>query len=703
MFALVVMIAVVGGACGRNEGAKDPEGTGRPVPASAGTAEPAGLAAVDDILLITVDTLRADVLGFAGGTLVSTPNLDKMAAGGRVFPTAHAHNVVTLPSHANILTGLHPYEHGIRDNSGFRLPEAIPTLATRLSAEGFATAAVVGAFPLDARFGLQRGFDLYDDQVPEGSHSTDFDYPERRGDEVVSRGLAWWRANAGRRRFLWLHLFDPHAPYDPPEPHAARYAQEPYLGEVAAVDDFLGPILDEVGGATSSRAVVIFTADHGESLGEHGELTHGLFAYEATLRVPLVVWAHGLPAGRDTRSARHIDIVPTALAALGLDPAEELPGRSLLDSAGASSESYFEALSATLDRGWAPLRGVLREGTKFISLPLPELYSLDTDPDESLNLVDRERQLARTLADELPAESVWPPERGAVTSEEREALRSLGYLAGSARSRESYGVEDDPKNLVALDHKMQNALGLYREGSFEEAARLAREVIDARPDMSVGYYHLGQILLEAGELAPAIEVLGEAYTRGVASDELIRQLALSLAQVGRAGEGVELLRPLAASGEPDLLNALGVVLSEAGMQDEARSTLNRVFETDPRNPPARENLALVALRLEDWAEAERQARQALALNDRLGMAWNYLGAALYNVGRPREALEAWESALSWEPDLYDVYYNIAMVASEVGNRDQARRALERFVANAPPERYAADIEQARQMLRQMGG
>ena len=313
--------------------------------------------------------------------------LDRLAAQGRVFTNAHAHNVVTLPSHANILTGLYPFQHGVRDNSGFRLPANLPTLATVLRGAGYATGAFVGAFPLDSQFGLDRGFDVYDDHYPKGSDEAEFVIAERRGDEVVRLALAWWRRQKGKPRFLWIHLYDPHASYDPPEPFASRFRTDPYLGEVAATDSFLAPLLGPFLDGKEKPALVVVTADHGESLGEHGEQTHGLFAYEATLKVPLVLWGRGVApgTGRPAGPPRgHLsDGAPGRRDRLARAARAPPPGRSLLaPAAEAGADSYFESLSTTLNRGWAPLRGLLRGGTKFIALPLPEVYDLPKDPRE---------------------------------------------------------------------------------------------------------------------------------------------------------------------------------------------------------------------------------------------------------------------------------------------------------------------------------
>ncbi len=663
-------------------------------------------AAGRDVVLITIDTLRADAPGFAGNRRSQTPVLDRLAAQGRVFTNAHAHNVVTLPSHANILTGLYPFQHGVRENSGFRLAAEVPTLATVLRGAGYATAAFVGAFPLDSQFGLDRGFEVYDDRYPEGSDEEDFVIAERRGDEVVRLALAWWRARRDKPRFLWVHLYDPHASYEPPEPYASRFKDAPYLGEVAATDAFLAPLLGPFLDGKEKPVLVVVTSDHGEALGDHGEQTHGLFAYEATLKVPLVVWGRGVTPGRDARSARHVDVFPTVLQAVGVaaPPAPKLrrPGRSLLAPPAAQGvDSYFEALSATLNRGWAPLRGLLRGGRKYIALPLPEGYDLPQDPGEEKNLIDRERAAARGIFAALPQESAWPPRREDLRAEDEVRLRSLGYLPGSAAARDSYGPEDDPKRLIELDTKIHTVVDLYMRRRLGEAIGLARELVQARPTMGLGHSLLAQALLEADRTQEALEVMQKAKSRGAVTDSLLRQLGLTLSEMGRAGEAVEILRPLVAADDPQTLNAYALALSEAGRQREAIEVLQRVLKVDPDNPKTHEQLGLVELRLGHWEQARDRSRRALELNRRLPLAWNDLGVALYQLGQKGEALDAWQQAVDLKPDLWDALWNLGTKAAAHGRVDQARKALERFAAGAPPGRYAADIAKARAFLEQV--
>jgi arylsulfatase A-like enzyme/Flp pilus assembly protein TadD len=659
-----------------------------------------------DVVLITIDTLRADAPGFAGNRRSQTPVLDRLAAQGRVFTNAHAHNVVTLPSHTNILTGLYPFQHGVRDNSGFRLGAAVPTLATVLHGAGFATGAFVGAFPLDSQFGLDHGFDVYDDRYPKGANEEEFVMAERRGDEVVRLALAWWRAQKGKPRFLWVHLYDPHASYEPPEPFASRFKDNLYLGEVAAADSFLAPLLGPFLDGAEKPALVVVTGDHGEALGDHGEQTHGLFTYEATLKVPLVLWGRGVAPGRDARPARHVDIFPTVLQAAGItSPAPagfRRPGRSLLAAAAAeAADSYFESLSATLNRGWAPLRGLLRGGRKFIALPLPEVYDLPQDPREANNLADRERTAARGVFAALPKESAWPPRRENLKPEDDARLRSLGYVSGSAAARASYGPEDDPKRLIGLDTKVHEVIDLYMRGRLEPAISLARELVQARPSMPLGHSLLAQSLLQAGRTKEALEVMLKARSLGATSDSMQRQLGLTLSEMGRSGEAVEVLRPLIAAGDPQTLNAYALALSDDGRQKEAFEVLQRVLKADAEDPKAYEQLGLVELRLGHWPQARDRSRRALELNPGLPLAWNNLGVALYQLGQKDEALDAWQKAVDLKPDLWDALWNLGTKAAERGRLEQARKALERFAAGAPPAQYAADIAKAREYLERV--
>ncbi|HEV8241886.1 MAG TPA: sulfatase-like hydrolase/transferase [Thermoanaerobaculia bacterium] len=677
-----------------------------PAPAAAPVPQPLR----PDVVLVTIDTLRADALGFAGNRRVATPNLDRLAAAGRVFINAHAHNVVTLPSHTNILTGLYPFQHGVRDNSGFALPASVATMASVLHDAGYATGGFVGAYPLDSRFGLDHGFEVYDDRTTTGAGEEQLVLAERRGDEVVSAALAWWKASAGKPRFLWTHLYDPHASYQPPEPFATRYAKEPYLGEVAAVDSFLGPLLLPHLEGREPPCFVVLTGDHGEALGEHGEETHGLFAYEATLHVPLVLWGRGVAAGIDARPARHVDIFPTVLAAAGAAaPAggPQRPGRSLLQPWSDGPDSYFEAMSAALNRGWAPLRGLLRqspngEAHKYIALPLPEAYDLPRDPGELRNLVDADRRAARAAFDALPPASAWPPPaRGAVGGEEQARMLALGYAASVTPTKSTFGPEDDPKRLVALDRKIHQLTEAYSRGDVDAAITLARDLVAARP-MPLGHSLLANALLEAGRTGEALQVMEKARASGLAADTLLRQLGLTLAEVGRTAEAVAVLQPLADRGDVGAMNNLALAHSEAGRQRDAFLLLQQVLAKDADNAKALEVLGLVELRLGHWPQARDASRRAVQRRAGLAHAWNNLGVASYQLGDVPAALDAWKQAVDREPELWDALWNLGLEAAAAKRADLAVPALRRFAAEAPADRYREERARARALLAQLG-
>ncbi len=682
--------------CGASSGCR------RPAPGS--PANPPAVPAwpsKPDVVLVTLDTLRWDAVGFAGNERAATPVLDRLAGQGMVFDDAHAQNVVTLPSHANILTGLYPYQHGIRDNTGFRLDPSIATLATLLKDKGYATGAFVGAFPLDSRFGLARGFDVYDDRYPRGKSRLDFEMAERPGPEVVAAARRWWEAAPPGPRFLWVHLYDCHAPYRPPPPFSETYRDDPYLGEVAATDKALEPLLEPFLAGRERPALVVVTSDHGEARGDHGEQTHGLFAYEATLKVPLVVWSAGIVRpGRSAEPARHIDIAPTILDAVGIEKPAGCPGATLFPAAPVSRPSYFEAYSTAFNRGWAPLRGMLDRGEKYIDLPIPELYDLPSDRVEADNLASKKSEALRRLARLVPAESaIRKSGREKSSSEEVVRLRSLGYLSGATPLKEKYTAADDPKTLVGVDKQLHEAVDLYQRGRLPEAIAVARTIVREQPSMPMGYENLGFLLRQAGQPQAALEVYRKAAGEGLGGEELLRNYGLALCESGRAPEAVKLLAPLSKSEDPETVNALGIAFSDSGREREAEEAFRRSLSLDPKNVEAYTDLGIVRLRADDPRGARDLFRQALAIDEAVPRAWNGLGVSLNRMGEERASVEAWSRAVALDPKLYDALYNLGLVAGKTGMLREARAALERFVAEAPPAQYGPDIQKARGLLR----
>ncbi|MFI5177383.1 MAG: sulfatase-like hydrolase/transferase [Vicinamibacterales bacterium] len=660
-----------------------------------------------NVLLVSIDTLRADVLGSYGGR-AETPNLDRLAAHGARFAFAHSHAVVTRASHASILTGRYPYEHGVRDNTGFRLPSNMPTAATRLKALGFATGAFIGGFPLDKRFGLTPGFDVYDDLVGEIGSQVDFMLPDRRADEVVRPALAWIHQQSGRW-FAFVHCYDPHAPYRPPAEWLQRFPAEPYLGEVSWTDFALGPLFDAL--ATQPRStLVIVTADHGEGLGDHGELTHSLFAYESTLHVPLIVaeipgavrspsTTHGVVI--DT-PVRHVDLVPTILDALGAPADPTLPGASLRDliasGRGDDRPGYFEAMTANLTRGWAPLRGVIAGGDKYIDLPIPELYDLGADPKEQRNLMSTRADRAQVMLNTLTTFDVAPPGRPRdETAAVAERMRALGYTSGAAPVRERYTEDDDPKRLVDLEQAMHNATEGYEAGRLDDAVALYKSVLARRADMEDAYRYLAFIYWQQGKTTLAISTLEDALRRGLAQAEIRIKLGEYLSQTGQAARAITLLEG-ATSDDPDALIALGIAYGTAGRNADAMRTFRHILDVDSTSGLAYQNIAALQEGAGDHAAAEATLRQALALDPKLPGAYTTLGVVLSETGRKADAIAAWKQAVALDPTEYDALYNLTIVLAGTGQTDEARKYGQRYVESAPPALYGRQIAEVRRFL-----
>jgi arylsulfatase A-like enzyme/Flp pilus assembly protein TadD len=701
-----------------------------------------------NVLLVTIDTLRADALSAYGGP-VATPALDRLAAEGVRFDFAHAHAVVTLPSHASVLSGRYPFQHGIRDNLGYRLPSDTRTAATLLKAAGYATAAFVSAFPLHSRFGLNVGFDVYDDRFGDTRAPTEFVMPERPATAVVPLARAWIneRAAAGRAGgaggsggsgesgqpwFVWLHLFDPHAPYRPPPPFDTQYAGRPYYGEVAATDAALAPLFDDVR-ELAQPTLVIVTADHGEALGDHGELAHGLFAYESTLRVPLIV-AELDPRTQSARSAqpqmifagvagfafkhtetgeisgvaaRHIDILPTILDATGQPALSDLPGRSLLPAAerqsgAAPRPSYFEAMSAMLNRGGAPLTGVAVDRDKFIDLPIAERYDLAVDPTERTNLAGRAPERDRTLAVRLREFNALPAgERRAESPEAVARLRALGYISGQTPAKDRYTDEDDPKQLVDLDAAMHRAVEAFAARRSDEAVEIYRDVLRRRPDMAIAYRHLAFIEWQRGNPRAAVEVLQHALAARVMQPAVVAQLGTYLADIDRVPDALRLLEPLAKSpdAEADTLNSLGIAYVRAGRRDDAQRVFERVLAIDPESSVPLENLGMLALARGDLAAARRLFERAVQAAPRSSRAHADLGVAALRAGDRATAIAEWKRAVELDPANADALYNVGVTLARDGQLDAARPYLEQFMRTAPPAFYQKDLKEVAALLK----
>lgn len=571
----------------------------RPAPAP-GTAAP-------NLLIITIDTLRADRVGAYGYAAARTPAIDALAARGARFEHAYATAPITLTSHASLMTGRYPPGHGARHN-GMRMDLRTPTLAGTLGDFGFATAAFIGAFPLDRRFGLIKGFHTYGDRMPRGGQGRLAS--ERPGREVVDEAVEWLDRHRGRRFFLWVHLFEPHAPYG--DPSDRRPAQARYDDDVAEADRQVGRLMDALGPDTAST-IVVLTADHGEAFGEHGEIAHSVFVYDTTLQVPLIFAGPGVPPRTIAGPVSLVDVAPTVIPLLGMLVTFAHDGTDLTPSfqTGGVPERdlYAESFAPLLDFGWSPLRTLRAGGWKYIAAPKPELYDLRQDPGELRNVFGAERPRAATLADRVERISTGDLSAGVATDPEAAArLQALGYTGGGGTSR---GSRPDPKDRREMAARIAQVTSGELKGAELEAT--LRAILAEDPRNPQANLRLGYVLVESNRCPAASKHFAVAIAERLPSADAHLGLASCHAAARRFDLAADTLRD-AERIEPDnpvVVANLGIVLSDAGRAADAVRPLQRALTIDPQFHEARFNLAVAFARAGQRAGAAKEAQELL--------------------------------------------------------------------------------------------
>jgi arylsulfatase A-like enzyme/Flp pilus assembly protein TadD len=649
-----------------------------------------------NVLLITIDTLRADHLGCYGDAGAATPVLDALAARGVRFATAIAQAPLTAPSHASILTGRTPLAHGLRDNGAFVLPEKVPTLAAAFQAAGYRTAAFVSGFPLDRRFGLARGFDSYDDRFQHGDDPHRAAYVERPADQTTRAVLQWLGNHSSAtdaRWFLWVHYFDPHAPYAPPPEIAARFPGRLYDGEVAFVDSQIGALLRslEATGAMA-RTLVLATADHGESLGEHGELTHGVFVYDATLKVPLILAGPGVSAGLVSATvARSIDIAPTLADLASVPVASGTEGRSLrpaLSGRAMSDEpAYAEALFSRIQLGWAPLHAWRTARWKVIDAPRPELYALDSDPGEKSNRVEQSPSVKDDLLQPLRAAltagtpTASAPEDASVA----ERLAALGYL-GAARTMPAADSPRDPKDGIGLINRLERGIAEARANPEFSARELAAILLE-EPRFSLARRYRAIALAATRDYAGAIRELHALERDGPLPAADLVFLGDYLRLSGQAGEARDTLER-AASLEPrapEPLLSLARTFIAQGQPDQAAAAFERVLAVVPGHPDALRGLGDLALGREDLVSAERYYDLVLKGAEYDAGAMVKIGVIDVRKGQLDAGIALFQKAVALDPTNAEALLDLASALAKSGRHAEADPYFERALALAPAE------------------
>jgi choline-sulfatase len=571
---------------------------------------PAGEPAARNLVIITIDTLRADRVGAYGYAAARTPAMDRLAREGLMFTHAYATAPITLTSHASLMTGRYPAGHGARHN-GMRMDLRTPTLADALSGAGFATGAFVAAYPLDRRFGLIKGFQTYGDRMPPRHDGRAVN--ERPGREVADQALAWLGTHRSGRFFLWVHLFEPHAPYGNPSDPRGVPAGTRYDREVTEADAQAGRVLDALGSDRLSTLVVV-AADHGEAFGEHGEIGHSIFVYDTTLRVPLILSGPGLARGRAIADpVALIDIAPTALRLLGLKPFDSDGidlGALMSGETPAPRELYAESFAPLLDFGWSPLQVVRSREWKYIEAPRPELYAIVDDPDETRDVAARQKSTVADLHGRIVARSGRMSEPTAsIDSDVRARLQALGYAAGSGTVPGDH--RPDPKDRRDEAARMaQIASGELQGASLERALRgvLAGDARNAQANLRLGY-----VLLDSGRCHEGMKRFRSAIAQHLPSADAHLGLAACQASDRQFDDAVATLREAerVEPGNPVVIANLGVVLSDGGHPADAVGQLERALTIDPDLHQARFALALAFARAGRRDEAASTAEELL--------------------------------------------------------------------------------------------
>ena len=664
------------------------------------------------LLFVTIDTLRADRVGRG-----LTPAIDGLASRGLAFTNARTVAPLTLPAHVSLMTGLFPPAHGVRENGTYRFDARHPTLARLLREAGYRTAAFVAAYVLDRRFGLNDGFDLYDDQIrrdPDAVASLD---AERPGNIVADRAIAWLRAlgdGPGSRVpfFLWIHFYDPHAPYNPPPQFLEKAHGQAYDGEVAFADAQLGRVLaalNEIGQASST--VVVVAGDHGESLGEHGERTHGMLLFEPALRVPLVVAGPGVAPGVRQQAVSAVDVAPTILRLLGRPVPGEMTavdlrtgGRPVAGATGNTADVYSETQYPRA-AGWSPVFSLVSDRWKLVQSSDMKLFDVRVDPGEQHDVAREHEALVRGLAARVAAirasEGKADARRERPTAEVAERLRALGYVAATTENPVESGAAD-PATVIDAWNQFEDAENAMTARQYPRALSLLRALVEAHPNAPVFESTLVQALQASGDVRAALDLARRGVARRPRDAVLFHALAIAardarqLDEAMRAEEAALALDPA----DPTVHNGIGLLDVDLGRPAEAAAAFERAVGIDPTNAQYWTNLGNARRAVGATAAAEQAYRRALEIEPRSADAANGMGVLLVQGGRPAEAIPWFERALAETTDFYEAWLNLGIACQQAGNVARAAQAY-REVLRAPA-RFAREREGARKLLDGLG-
>jgi choline-sulfatase len=657
-----------------------------------------------NLLIVSLDTTRADRIHAYGFQDIETPTLDRLASEGVLFRQAATAAPLTLPAHTTIFTSKVPPEHGVRDNGGFFVDPSETTLAEALRDRGFRTGAFVGAYVLDSKWGLDQGFDTYFDNFDLSKYrAISLGAIQRPANEVVDKALEWLTTVAGQRFFGWVHLYDPHTPYEPPEPFKSRYPGRPYLGEIAFTDSQVGRLVDFLRQRDLlDRTIIVVVGDHGESLDDHGEGSHGFFIYESVVRVPLIIRApmKGAPSRQVADVVRTLDIAPTVAELLGVQKMASGDGVSLVPlMTGATPELGLEAYSESTyplyHYGWSDLRALRSGRFKLIAAPRPELYDLEQDPGERTNLFDERRQLADRMISRLAelearfTKTDRPNTEPEVDPEARARLAALGYVGSfvaSAPPDASRSGLADPKDKIRVFNLISKARDISKdEKRFDQVVGMLTQVVGEDPKVVDAWFMLGNVHTRVNRQEQGIEYFKRVLALKPDDEMAMVNMANAFRQLGRDEEALVGYRRFL---QLDPKNSqvryqVAQILIDRGELDEASKLLNEALQLEPKMVAARNALGAVALKKGDLPQAEREIRAAIAQRADVRLAHFNLALIAEERQDYRTAVDEYLKEIELHPSSYKAIFNLGRLYGQMGQREAQLNAYREAVAANP--------------------
>ncbi|MEO5898053.1 MAG: sulfatase-like hydrolase/transferase [Vicinamibacterales bacterium] len=662
------------------------------------------IAARPNVLLITLDTVRADRVSPA-----LTPNLERLAARGTRFTNLRATAPLTLPSHTSLMTGTIPPVHGVHEN-GVIFNRKLPTLARSFRDNGYATAAFVGAYVLNRRFGLDEGFELYDDAVRRDVRRVEQLEAERPGSEVVDAALKWMNdAGVSKRRFVWVHLYDAHAPYLPPKEFLAKAGGRAYDGEIAYVDAQVGRLLDALEAQQmTADTIVAIVGDHGEALGEHGEATHGMLIYDATLRVPLILAGPGFDRGSSVdRDLSMSHVAPALLRAAGLGASAGPdcgagPIHAAPAAAGPSREcDVFSESRYPRRAGWHAVSALSDSQWKLIRSSEQELFDLRADPSESNNVATAHPNIVQAMAARLQTlQASGGAESAALAPEAAERLRALGYVSGANAITADDPGAPNPAPTIARWSEFEMALADLQANRQASALSRLGALARANPGGPVFQSTYAQALKDAGRVKEAVVLYQAAAAKWPSDPTLFHDLAVAAREAGNPAEAQRAEQAALALDSSSAMaqNGLGLLHTDAGRPTDAAAAFQKAVDQDPTNASYWTNLGNARGAVKDSAGAEAAYRKALAIDRAFADALNGLGTLMVRVGRAAEAVALFTRALESDPQFHEARLNLGIAYQQSGQGEKAAAVYREILQKTPP-RFARERAAAGELLK----